>query len=212
MTIESRTTAPTSTRTPGDRTELTTVPAITQPWLIRLRWTWAVGPTLAGARSSDRVWMTQSLSYRSSSGSSSRRRHVGLPVGLDRPDVLPVAVVAVAEDAGAGVEHGRDDVGPEVDPILGQPAAQRLLREDVDAHRGEVALGLLGLLLPLDDPVVLVEGEDAHPRRLGERHAADGDRHVGAVAAVGGHERLVVHLVDVVAGEDQDDVGRCRAR
>ena len=44
--------------------------------------------------------------------------------------------------------------------------------------------------------------------RLGERDAADGDRHVGAVAAVGGHERLVVHLVDVVAGEDEDRVGR----
>ena len=96
---------------------------------------------------------------------------------------------------------------PEVDAVLGQPAAERLLREDVDAHRGEVALGLLGLLLPLDDPVVLVEREDAHPRRLGERHAADRDRHVGAVAAMGGHERLVVHLVDVVAGEDED---RCR--
>ena len=62
ITIESRTTAPTSTRTPGDSTELTTVPLIMQPCEIRLRWTWAVGPTLAGARSSDRVWMTQSLS------------------------------------------------------------------------------------------------------------------------------------------------------
>ena len=31
-------------------------------------------PDLAGARSSDRVWMTQSLSYRSRSGSSSSRR------------------------------------------------------------------------------------------------------------------------------------------
>ena len=39
-------------------------------------------------------------------------------------------------------------------------------------------------------------------------HAADGDRHVGPVAAVGGDERLVVHLVDVVAGEDHDGVGR----
>ena len=62
MTIESRTTAPTSTRTPGDSTEFTTVPLMMQPWLTRLRWTWAVGPTLAGARSSDRVWMTQSWS------------------------------------------------------------------------------------------------------------------------------------------------------
>ena len=154
MTIESRTTAPTSTRTPGDRTELTTVPAMTQPWLIRLLWTCAVGPTLAGARSSERVWMTQSLSYRSSSGSSSRSAMLVSQNDWIVPDVLPVAVVAIAEDAGAGIEHGRDDVRPEVDPILRQPAAERLLREDVDAHRGEVALGLLGLLLPLDDPVV----------------------------------------------------------
>ena len=57
---------------PATGPSCTTVPAITQPWLMRLRWTWAVGPTLAGARSSERVWMTQSLSYRSSSGSSSR--------------------------------------------------------------------------------------------------------------------------------------------
>ena len=73
ITIESRTTAPTSTRTPGDRTELTTVPSTMQPWLMRLRWTCAVWPIRAGARSSERVWMIQSLSYRSSSGWSSRR-------------------------------------------------------------------------------------------------------------------------------------------
>ena len=96
---------------------------------------------------------------------------------------------------------------PEVDPVLREPAAERLLREDVDAHRCEVALGLLGLLLPLDDPVVLVEREDPHPGRFGERNAPDRDGDVGAVAAMGGHERRVVHLVDVVAGEDQDDVG-----
>ena len=100
----------------------------------------------------------------------------------------------------------------EVDPVLGQPAAQGLLREDVDAHGGQVALGLLGLLLPLDDPVVFVQGQDAHPGRLGQRHAADRDRHVGAVAAVGGDERLVVHLVDVVAGEDQRRCRPSRAR
>ena len=72
MTIESRTTAPTSTRTPGDRTLLTTVPLITQPCETRLRWTCAVGPIFAGARSSERVWISHSLSYRSSSGASSR--------------------------------------------------------------------------------------------------------------------------------------------
>jgi hypothetical protein len=48
MTIESRTTAPTPTRTPGGSTEFTTVPSMTQPWLMRLRWTWA-SADLAGA-------------------------------------------------------------------------------------------------------------------------------------------------------------------
>ena len=62
ITIESRTTAPGSTRTPGDSTERSTVPQIWQPWLISERCTLAVGPTRAGARSSDRVWMSHSLS------------------------------------------------------------------------------------------------------------------------------------------------------
>ena len=94
----------------------------------------------------------------------------------------------------------------EVDPVLGQPPAQGLLREDVHAHRGEVALGLLGLLLPFDDAIGVVEGQDAHPRRFGQRHAPHGDRHVRAPAPMRGDERLVVHLVDVVAGQDHDDV------
>ena len=50
----------------------------------------------------------------------------------------------------------------------------------------------------------VVQGQDAHPGRVRERDPSDGDRHVGAVAAMGGHEGLVVHLVDVVAGQDQD--------
>ena len=69
-------------------------------------------------------------------------------------------------------------------------------------------MGCLGFSCHSMTRSLLVEREDAHPRRLGERHAADRDRHVGAVAAMGRHERLVVHLVDVVAGEDEDRVGR----
>ena len=86
--------------------------------------------------------------------------HVRLPVALDRADVLPVALELVAEDARASVEHGRDDVAPEVGARLVEPLQQRLLREDVDAQRGKVALGLLRLLLPLGDLAVVVERED----------------------------------------------------
>ena len=59
---------------------------------------------------------------------------------------------------------------PEVPAVLRQPALERPLREHVHAHRREVALGLLRLLLPLDDAVLVVEREHAHaatPRRSG---------------------------------------------
>ena len=47
--------------------------------------------------------------------------------------------------------------------------------------------------------------------RLADRHALDRDRHVGALAAMVLDERPVIHLVDVVAGEDEDDVARLLA-
>ena len=52
MTIESRTVAPRATRTPGERTLCSTVPSITQPWLIIEREIEACGPMRAGGRSS----------------------------------------------------------------------------------------------------------------------------------------------------------------
>ena len=138
MTL-SRTMAPGSTRTPGESTERSTVPAMRQPWLMRLRWTLAVGPMRAGARSSERVWMTQSRSYRSSAGMVVEQLHLGAPVAVDGAHVLPVAVEVVAEDARAAGQHGRHHVGAEVGPIVGQPVQQGALGEDVDAQAGQVA-------------------------------------------------------------------------
>ena len=66
---------------------------------------------------------------------------------------------------------------------------------------------LPGLLLPFDDLVVVVQGEDAEAVRLADRDALDGDRHVGALTPVLLHERLVVHLVDVVARQDDHILG-----
>ena len=96
----------------------------------------------------------------------------------------------------------------EVAAVLGQPVQQRALGEHVDAQAREVALGLAGLLLPLGDRVVLVEGEDAEAVRLADGHALDRDGHVRALAPVLLHERPVVHLVDVIAGQDEHDVAR----
>ncbi len=69
-------------------------------------------------------------------------------------------------------------------------------------------LGCFGFSCHSVDVIGVVHGEDAHPGRVGEGDPPDGDGHVRPPGAVGGHERLVVHLVDVVAGEDHDRVGR----
>ncbi len=69
-------------------------------------------------------------------------------------------------------------------------------------------MGCFGFSDEVRDPARLVHGEDAHPARLRQRHPPDGQRDVRALAAMERHERLVVHLVDVVAGQDHDSVAR----
>ncbi len=84
--------------------------------------------------------------------------------------------------------------------------SRALRAEHVDAQAGEVRLGLARLLLPLSHRVAVVEREDAEAMGILDGHRLDGDGHVGALAAVLLDERPVVHLVDVVTGEDEHDV------
>ena len=63
---------------------------------------------------------------------------------------------------------------------------------------------VLGLLEKRDDAVGLVDMHDAEAGRLQPRHLDAADRDVGAVLDVLLQHQLVVHLVDVVAGQDDD--------
>ena len=67
--------------------------------------------------------------------------------------------------------------------------------------------GSVGFSRNDDDPVVLVDMHDAEAGGLHARHleAADGD--VGAGSTCCCSIRLVVHLVDVVAGQDDHELG-----
>ena len=117
-----------------------------------------------------------------------------------------------------------DDVG---DNVLAEVAAgigrrgiaaqllhQELGLEHIDAHRGQRVVrlvgdaGRIGRLLDESDVVVLgVDMHDTETGRLHARHfeAADGD--VGAGIDVLAQHHLVVHLVDVIAGEDHHVFG-----
>ena len=107
-----------------------------------------------------------------------------------------------------GGEHVGDDVfaevvgGAGVGLVVDEVLPQLGPGEDIDAHGGQVALGVGGFLLELVDTVVLVHVHDAEAGGLlhGDLQHGDGagrPRFLVQVDHVG-----VVHLVDMVAGQD----------
>ena len=138
--------------------------------------------------------------------------HVGFPQALDGSDVLPVSLKVVREHALLIPQHGGDDILSEVVGallvrfVIDEVFAQLLPGEDVDAHGGLVALRLLWLLFEFDDPVVRVCVHDAEAGRFLPRNGTNRDGRVRAVADVIIQHGVVIHLVDMVAAEDQDIV------
>ena len=110
----------------------------------------------------------------------------------------------------AAVQEGGDDVlaeivlGIRVIHILDQELAQSGPGEDVDAHGSQGAAGMCGLLLEVDDVVVVIGDHDAEAARLlhGDGHDRDGRRRAFFLVAV--KHLVVVHLVNMVAGEDKE--------
>ena len=108
-----------------------------------------------------------------------------------------------------GLEQGGDDVLAEVILTLrvGLVGLEELFQhaplEDVDAHGGVGRLRVLRLFFKFVDRAVFARVHDAEAAGLLERHIAHGDCAVGAFLVVEGEHRRVVHLVDMVAGEDQ---------
>ena len=134
--------------------------------------------------------------------------HVGVPEALQGAHVLPVAVEAVGDHLLAGGQELGDDVLAEVIAglgiglVLNEGLTQLLPGENIDAHGGQVALGLLGLLLELNNVVLAVHGHDAEAGSLIPGHLQHGDGAGGLGLLVGLQHPVVVHLVNVVAGED----------
>ena len=113
------------------------------------------------------------------------------------------------------VDHARDDVVAEVVAaadgcVLAQATDQLARLEDVDPHRRKAATGLVGdlgadrgLLLEGLDPMIAVDLEDAEAPTLGGVDLDRADRELGSGPHVLAQHATVVHLVDVVAREDE---------
>jgi len=123
---------------------------------------------------------------------------------------------AVGEHAVARHDVGNDVLAEVAAGTLGQRIALKLLEqepgvENVNPHRGQRPPGIarhgrrvLRLLDELDDTACFIHTH--HPEFAGfaDGHVDAGDGHVGVLTGMLGQHAAVVHLVDVVAGNDQD--------
>src|SRR5229473_4655100 len=151
--------------------------------------------------------------------------HVGLVVGVERANIAPVESVlrvfideVVSKDAVLR-NDARKNVLAKIVVRLGilgvreKNGDQQLSIENVDAHRGITVARVMrrlfgdgGLFLEADDAPVLVRLNDAELLGgLGGGYFDGTDGHVGAGVAVLLQHAAVIHFVDVIAGEDEDE-------
>ena len=131
---------------------------------------------------------------------------LGLEIGLQRADVLPVALGHVPEDRGAALQEPGEHVMRPVHRLLGRHLGEDLGLHDVDARVHRVGEHLPpGRLLqePLDPPV-LVRDDDAELQGVGHPGQAHG--HQGPVFPVEPHHLAQVHVGQRVTGDDEERV------
>ena len=124
------------------------------------------------------------------------------------PDVLPVATELVRVHALAVLDHPGQDVAAEVRPLRAEQVTQGRPAEDVHAHADEVRARFRRLLHERGHPALAADVEDAEPVRVLDRDPTHGAGHGRPLLAMHGDERPVIHLVDVVAGQDEDELRR----
>ena len=137
--------------------------------------------------------------------------HVRFPVGLHGPHIHPVTIERIRVDFVRAHHFGNDVLAKVmrrfgISGVVTQHLAEHFGIEDVDTHRTEVAPGQRRLLFKTDDAAVLVGLHDAKARRFIRRHFQRPNRHIGALLLMEGDHIVVVHLVDMIAAEDDDVV------
>src|SRR5271170_150995 len=153
--------------------------------------------------------------------------HIGFVVGLDGADIAPVGFfffIFVAKIVGKDAmlfDDARDDVFAEIVIRFGifgvgdQDGNEQLGIEKIDAHGGvhfvrmnARALGFGGLFFEADDAPVFIGFDDAETAgSFLRRNFESGDGNVRTGFDVLLEHLLIIHLVDVVAGKNEDEIG-----
>ena len=156
---------------------------------------------------------------------------IGFPIGIERADIAPIFLDLLARTNGARREEMRDgfamldDIGDDIAAeialavgivrIAAQLLEQELGGEDVDAHGGErdVRLARHGrrigrLFQKAGDLALVVNMHDAEGGGLHAGNLETAHRHIRIFLHMLLQHELVIHLVDMIAGQHDDVFGR----
>ncbi len=151
--------------------------------------------------------------------------HVRFVESVDGADIAPEVDMAFGVLEGEGADEvfandRGDDVLAEVVGTFGnRRVAAEFLEEEIrvehiDAHVGQAVVGRtrhgvggFGLFEEMRHPMRIVGFHDAKLVRFAERHGNAGDGGLGAGGDVFLDHRLIVHFIDVIAAEDEEDIG-----
>jgi hypothetical protein len=133
--------------------------------------------------------------------------HIGLPIRINSTHILPIFGKAIGKQPLALVQqsgqHMLAKVGIGVDfLVLYQGILQNVPVEDVDAHVDKVVFGLGWLFFKFVDAAVVVGIHNAVAAGFLPRDLQGRQRDVAVVFLVIDQHGIIIHLVDMVAGED----------
>ena len=139
--------------------------------------------------------------------------HAGVVVACNGTDITPVAFKAVAELSFSFCQQLRDNILAKVmrrlgiGVILSQCALKHILSEDVNAHRCQSGVGVLGLFGKLNDPILFINGHDTESGSFFDRNFHYRNGKIRIILKVGFEHIRIIHTVKLVTRKNKDIVG-----
>ena len=140
--------------------------------------------------------------------------HIGFPVRGESPHIFPVAVKFVSKQALSFVSAVRNHMLAKIQLRNLSKSQQRFFqnrpRENINAHRCQIALGFFRFFFKINNPICFVRDHDAKTAGFFDWHRHNRHGQIRPVCLVKVEHHLVVHLIDVVSGENQDVIRMIR--
>ncbi len=136
--------------------------------------------------------------------------HIRFPVGRQRTNILPVAVKLIGKQPLTLISAIRNDVLAKIKPGSILVGLQRLFKcfpgENINSHGCQIAARVGRLLFKICNLPVFIGNHDAESLGLFHRNRHNSNGHVRIILLVEVQHGFIVHLINVIAGKDQNIV------